>query len=38
MIVHEEIGRVARYGQQLEALLDGKMLKLSGDRDALIIG
>jgi len=37
MNVREEIDRVARYGQQLESLLDGKVLELSGDRDALII-
>jgi len=27
MNVQEEIGRVTRYGQQLETLLDGKVLK-----------
>ncbi len=38
MNVPEEIDRVSRYGKQLEALLDGKELQLSGDRDALIVG
>jgi hypothetical protein len=37
MNIQDEIARVTRYGQQLEVLLDGKVLKLSGDRDALII-
>ena len=37
MNVPEEIARVARYGQQLQDLLDGKELELSGDRDALLI-
>jgi hypothetical protein len=35
--VPEEIARVARYGQQLQDLLDGKELELSGDHDALLI-
>jgi hypothetical protein len=38
MTVKEELDRVTRYGQQVEALLNGKELPLSGDRDALIIG
>lgn len=37
MNVQEEIDRVARYGQRLQDLLDGKELELSGDRDALLI-
>lgn len=37
MNVQDEIARVTRYGQQLEALLDEKVLKLSSDRDWLII-
>jgi len=37
MNVQDEIARVTRYGEQIEALLDGRVLKLSGDRDALII-
>lgn len=37
MNVQDEIARVTRYGEQLEALLDGKVLKLSSDRDRLII-
>jgi len=37
MNVQDEIARVTRCGQQLEALLDEKVLKLSSDRDWLII-
>lgn len=38
MNVHEEITRAARYGQQLETMLDGKEVTASTDRDLLIIG
>lgn len=38
MNVHEEITRAARYGQQLDTMLDGKEVTASTDRDLLIIG
>jgi len=38
MKVPEEIARVSRYGEQLEALLAKREFRLSGDRDALILG
>lgn len=36
--VQEEIDRVSRYGRELEELLAKRELRLSGDRDALIVG
>lgn len=38
MNVQEEITRAARYGHQLETMLDGKEVTASTDRDLLIIG
>ena len=38
MNVPTEIDRVSRYGQQLEALLEQKEIRLSSDRDMLLIG
>ena len=37
MNVPEEIDRISQCGQQLQNLLDGKELRLSGDRDQLLI-
>jgi hypothetical protein len=38
MNVQAEIDRASQYGRQLEALLDGKEVTASTDRDLLIIG
>jgi hypothetical protein len=38
MNVQEEIARVSSYGKQLEELLAKKEFRLSGERDALILG
>jgi hypothetical protein len=38
MNVQEEIARVSSYAQQLEEFLGKKEFRLSGDRDALIVG